>query len=153
MTTEKKLEAIEAAYEAATGNWTGLDWPHPEVVWETEDGDTVEIDAESYPTLPADMDEAIVEELKHYRDSIPESEWREAWEAVRSGIVDAVAYSEAVAGDAEAAEDAALRAVEHARKGEWDDAAAAAEEASRIESEYGDDPIWRNLRRALEEEE
>jgi len=57
---------------------------------------------------------------------------------------------ESVESDARAAEEAAAEALEEALEGRWDSAERAAQRASRLESQYGDDPVWGGFRAAVE---
>lgn len=52
--------------------------------------------------------------------------------------------------DAAGAEVEADEALEHAREGRWDEALGHAEEAARLEGEWGDSPTWRPLVEAIE---
>jgi hypothetical protein len=151
----KGLEAIEDAYDNATGSWTGWDWPHDPSPGEVTSG-------------PGDIDDwtawesARVAELRELPDHLTwerQQGWKDAplypapYTNVRAREIAAAErkYGEAVQEAAEAAEEAAADALRAARRGDWDTAVREAKRASSIESDYGDDPTWGTFATIVEE--
>lgn len=115
--------SVIAAIEAAQGDWTGWDWTMDFAGPEEDDGEPSIV---YYSRRPADDD---------------------ATEAAKN----ARAYADAVESDAAAASTLADQAIVAIEAGDYERAAELMVEASRIESEYGDDPAYAHARRITEE--
>lgn len=144
------LDAIEEAYGAAAGEWTGCDWTAHHVAGQDEDGndEVWDLDGETAEGVAAMIAAAESGEdpPKHALDrgSLTRRQYIDA-------LHDAKGWLEDVESAAKAAEECAAEAISLARSGDLRGALVAAKEASSAESEYGDDPTWGDFRRAIEE--
>lgn len=136
----ERLARVEAAYNEATGEWTGCSWTAPH-----ECGDAV-VDADGL--LGTEDAEQMVAELMEdscrYRGAT-RAQWVEAHE-------DAIAFAKKCSSRAAEAEERAAEALEAARNGNWVRALDLARQACSLESEHGDCPTWRAFRDAIEAE-
>ena len=123
MVDANKIEAIHAAYNIATGDWTGWDWAQSFAAGYDEDGCQ------------------ITEVWDRRSDIDPDS----------AAAAAATEYADRCESDAEGAEESAAEAMKHIEAGDLDKALRAAESASTAECVYGDDPTWGPFRRAIED--
>lgn len=132
---------IRDAYDAATGEWSGCDWAQhfayqiPRSDEESEEEDRY-IDADTLLTGDEDIDQLVSEH--------PDGE------STRDAYTEALAYVRQCRDDAEAAEDEAAAAMEALKTGDLESAISHIQQASHLESEYGDDPTWSTLRKRIE---
>ena len=122
------LDAIETAYDAAADQWTGADWTH-----EARIGGTVVMTAET-----VDEDGNIVEH---------------AHTVYCDGDYDDCSLCAEAKSSAASAEEYAAEALSDAKAGRWHQAVQNAQQASGLESEYGDNPTWRAFCEAVESAE
>ena len=118
------LDAAERAYAAARGAWTGCDWP-------TSFGQTG-LDLNGMTSHQALL-------MSRATAGEEASDWREA-----------VHWLRLVESDAEGAEESARWAVEHAARGDLAAAVREARTACDLEARYHPQPVWTDLREALE---
>lgn len=138
-------EEVEAAYTDASGSWSGLDWTYlVPPVGGCGGSSAYDIDG-------LDLDDPAVMDrwTKSLMDDSPEMSRNRAKQHVEGALEAAREYIAQVERDADAAEEAAKYAIEAFRKGYLDSAVEYAEAASRLEREYGDDPVWGPFRKAL----
>ena len=154
---EREIPApVLDAYRAACGAWTGIDWTTdlPDLCGadpgalraEADRVEAGEIDprkASPRPPSPEDLNldspDGEDVDIERYRDEVVR--------LLREGAI----YIEQVREDAADAESEAEQALEEIRRGDWDAALQAANRASGLEQEYGDDPVWRPFRQAIEQ--
>ena len=118
------LEALDRAFDRARGTWTGCDWP-------TSFGDTG-LDLNGMTSHQALL-------MARATAGLEAADWREA-----------VQWLRLVESDAEAAEEAARWAVESAARGDLAAARRDARTACDLEARYHPQPVWTDLREALE---
>lgn len=175
------LEDVRAAYEAAKGCWTGLDWP----AYSGPSGASYLPDDEGYcvglegmsaddcdrqaagwaalakldlTPLASTSEDASASDL---RDALAEKMdleggdgvtlTEEMCERLASWWKAGAELVREIESDAEEAEEVAAEAMEAAEAGRWDDALEAAERACRIERQHGDCPTWGGFRSAIED--
>lgn len=147
---EEQAAAVEASYAAASGAWTGRSW---------DDGDKVTPNStdEQIRSMLANGDRidvtcwGIVDGSRwHGRVSRSLADLQLSWELEAPDFSERcerlrqlAAESDAgVAEQARLAEDAALNAMLAARTGDRSTALLLAEEAAKVERQYGDAPTW-----------
>jgi hypothetical protein len=142
---EKLLTEVEAAYQAASGSWVGFDWTY---LVPPEGGNR---GSSAYDIDGLDLDDPATSDrwITFLLEDCPDMPRNQASEHVEVALDEAREYVAQVERDASAAEDAAKCAIEAVRDGKLDLAAEYAEEASRLERTYGDDPTWGDFRRAV----
>jgi hypothetical protein len=116
-------ETLQEAYEQLRGAWSGCDWP-------TSFGQTG-LDLNGITSHQALL-------MARATAGEESGDWREA-----------VRWLRLVEADAEAAEDAARRAVELAARGDLAAARRASETACDLEARYHPRPVWSDIRDAL----
>lgn len=147
-TASDAIAAVEQAYAAATGQWTGRTW---------DDGDRL---------TPEMSDEQIARYLDRCEgeDETPRiTSWGHTTQAWRRGAAAAIAErdfarirelaqqsDDGVAAEAQRAEDAAARAIAAARIGDWSTALRSSAEAAALERQFGDTPTWGPFATAVE---
>jgi hypothetical protein len=130
----EKLARVEAAYNEASGEWTGCSWTAPH-----ECGDAV-VDADGL-----DGTEDAEELASQFRDG---DEFRYEWNMAAQKAIKYAAECTAAAAEAE---ERAAEALLAAQNGDWDRALDLANEAVSLESEYGDCPAWGPFRNRIEQ--
>jgi hypothetical protein len=118
------LKLIDRAYDGAHGRWTGCDWP-------TSFGDTG-LDLNGMTAHQALL-------MARATAGTEAADWREAVQWLR--LVEA---------DAEAAEEAAARALTAARREDLSAARWSARAACELEARYHPRPVWTSLQEVLE---
>ncbi len=163
--TDDQIETIREAYLQCVGEWEGCNWTTThgasgldldgcdpaelrDVADRIEDGTCTDEDLDGVPTAasveymdllpidPSDEEEAAAEDAR-----------RRIWaEDLRTGAD----WLDECHSAAVSAEKYGKEAVEAAEEGDIDAALAFAKRACAFESEYGDDPTWQRLRKAIE---
>jgi len=141
----EKISKVEAAYVAASGSWSGLDWTYLVPPTGGCSGSS------AYDIDGLDLDDPATAErwTKSLLDDAPEMSRNRAKQHVEAALDVAREYIAKVERDAAAAEEAAKYAIEAVKDGNLDAAIEYATAASSIENEYGDDPVWGSFRRAV----
>jgi len=143
MTKQQHIDKIAAAVAAAKTNWDGLDWPHAFVVGPDHE---IEVDASIYGLTNLEDAAQLAEDVTEVIEDAGMDETSFTLrEQVEDAIREAVEYRKKVEADSEEAAELADDALAAALRGDWDAAIKAAEEAARIESNYGDDPAYGDL--------
>ena len=143
---------IMQAYQEARGKWTGITWTTDEGPW---GWDLEGYSAEQLKTL-AEKFEAGAEIPFRWGPSdnlgtLIDTDEQTLRDIVATELRNGAEYVAQVAADAAAAEEAAKAAIQAVRKGDLDTALQHAEYACGIEGQYGDCPVWRGLRSAIEQ--
>lgn len=145
-------DPIEAAYRDSQGRWAGVDWTTDYGPWgwdldgySAQDLETLAKEFKATGEIPFEWGPS--DNLGTLIDTEDETLRQIVLEELR----DAADYLDSVASDAAAAEEAGAEAIAAVRKGDLDTALQHAEYACGIEGQYGDCPVWRGLRSAIEQ--
>lgn len=158
MATKDDTAALKAVYEECRGAWTGCDWTANHGRWDIDidGGDPAKL-REAANILRDGTDEQreavwgwpIVKQIPD-RDE-DEMTARDYREAAAEDLESAAEWLETVAKDAADAEMYGEEAMEHIKAGRMGEALESAEQACSRENTYGDDPVWGQFRRAIED--